>query len=124
MRTVHVYDPALCCSSGVCGADVDQSLVDFAAAVKQVEGEGVQVRRHNLASEPADFAASEVVRKFLEVSGVDGLPVVVVDDVLALSGVYPTVEQLRMFAGVAVAPTLGALPITQESDGCGCGDSC
>ncbi|MSS85319.1 arsenite efflux transporter metallochaperone ArsD [Actinomycetaceae bacterium WB03_NA08] len=124
MRTVHVYDPALCCSSGVCGADVDQALVDFAAAVKQVEGEGVQVRRHNLASEPADFATSEVVRKFLEVSGVDGLPVVVVDDVLALSGVYPTVEQLRMFAGVAVAPTLGALPITQESDGCCCGGTC
>lgn len=124
MRTVHVYDPALCCSSGVCGADVDQALVDFSAAVKQAEGEGVQVSRHNLTSEPTDFAASEPVRKFLEVSGTEGLPVIVVDDVIALSGTYPTLEQLRTFAGASIAPASGGLPLAQDSDNCCCGGAC
>jgi len=31
MTTVTVYDPAMCCSTGICGAEVDQKLVDFAA---------------------------------------------------------------------------------------------
>ncbi|HIB4699749.1 TPA: arsenic metallochaperone ArsD family protein, partial [Klebsiella pneumoniae] len=26
MKTLSVYDPALCCSSGVCGTEVDQAL--------------------------------------------------------------------------------------------------
>ena len=28
---IQIFDPALCCASGVCGTDVDQALVSFAA---------------------------------------------------------------------------------------------
>ena len=31
MPTIHVFEPALCCNTGVCGPDVDQALVDFTA---------------------------------------------------------------------------------------------
>ncbi len=124
MRTVHVYDPALCCASGVCGADVDQALVDFSAAVKQVGNEGVEIVRHNLASDPVAFAASDTVRRFLEVSGAEGLPVIVVDDVIALSGGYPDVQQLRTFAGVSSAQASVTLPMVQESGSCDCEGEC
>ena len=33
MKTIQVFDPALCCSTGVCGVDVDQALVNFSADV-------------------------------------------------------------------------------------------
>ncbi len=33
MKTLQVFDPALCCSTGVCGVEVDQALVGFAADV-------------------------------------------------------------------------------------------
>jgi len=29
-KKIDVYDPAMCCSTGVCGPDVDDSLTDFA----------------------------------------------------------------------------------------------
>jgi hypothetical protein len=29
MKTLTVFDPAMCCSTGVCGTDIDQVLVDF-----------------------------------------------------------------------------------------------
>ncbi|EOW1075393.1 arsenic metallochaperone ArsD family protein, partial [Cronobacter malonaticus] len=29
MKTLTVFDPAMCCSTGVCSSDVDQALVDF-----------------------------------------------------------------------------------------------
>jgi hypothetical protein len=32
--TIDVYDPAMCCNTGVCGPDVDDFLADFANDVK------------------------------------------------------------------------------------------
>lgn len=123
MRLIHVYDPALCCSSGVCGADVDQKLVDFSAAVERAKNEGITVKRHNLATDPLEFAQSEPIRKFLEISGADALPAIVVDGVVAMSGSYPDVVALRAFAEVAPVPaSASTLPVASpccgQSEGC------
>ena len=86
MRQIDIYEPALCCSSGVCGTDVDQALVDFNAALTALDKEGITVTRHNLASAPTDFAACEPVRAYMEVAGTDGLPVTVVDGIIVATG--------------------------------------
>jgi Arsenical resistance operon protein ArsD len=31
MNTVRVFDPAMCCSTGICGPSIDPQLVRFAA---------------------------------------------------------------------------------------------
>lgn len=31
MSRVEVFEPALCCATGICGEDVDQQLVAFSA---------------------------------------------------------------------------------------------
>jgi hypothetical protein len=36
MTKLEVYDPAMCCSTGVCGPEVDPALVTFAADLKWV----------------------------------------------------------------------------------------
>ena len=33
MTTIEVFEPALCCNTGVCGPELDQELVDFTAAL-------------------------------------------------------------------------------------------
>ncbi len=33
MKTLTMFDSAMCCNTGVCGSDVDQALVDFSADV-------------------------------------------------------------------------------------------
>ncbi len=55
MKTLTVFDPAMCCSTGVCGSDVDQVLVDFSADVQWLKGRGVQIERFNLAQQPMSF---------------------------------------------------------------------
>ncbi len=40
MKTIQVYDPPMCCSTGLCGNDIDPALVSFAALLTQVEPEG------------------------------------------------------------------------------------
>ncbi|HEX2893346.1 MAG TPA: arsenite efflux transporter metallochaperone ArsD [Marmoricola sp.] len=104
MPTVHVYEPALCCNTGVCGEDVDQRLVEFTADLNRLTGQGADIARHNLANDPLAFAADESVRGFLEVAGSEGLPLTTVDGVTVLTGAYPTRDQLLRYTGLAQAP--------------------
>ena len=60
MKTLTVFDPAMCCSTGVCGSDVDQVLVDFSADMQWLKGRGVQVERYNLAQQPMSAGEGRV----------------------------------------------------------------
>lgn len=118
MTKVTVYDPAMCCSTGICGAEVDQNLVNFAADLDWLKTNGVDVTRVNLSQEPALFAENEHVKGVLETSGVEGLPVIIISDAMHSSGRYPAREELAKMAGVkhAAADT----DETGASSGC-CG---
>lgn len=104
MANIQVYDPALCCSTGVCGVDVDQQLVTFAADVDWAKQQGAQIERFNLAQQPLAFAESAVVRGFLERSGAESLPLILVDGEVALAGRYPKRSELARWAGIAETP--------------------
>jgi hypothetical protein len=100
MKTIQVFDPALCCSTGVCGVDIDQALVSFSADVAWAKENGVQIERFNLAQQPMAFAQNGAVKAFLELSGEEGLPVVLVDGEVALAGRYPNRAELTRWAGI------------------------
>jgi arsenite-transporting ATPase len=129
MPVVRVYEPALCCNTGVCGEDVDQALVTFTADLTALAEQGADVARHNLANDPMAFATDETVRTFLQVAGSDGLPLTTVDGVTVMTGRYPTRDQLARFAGIDVAPAVPAgatlLQVADEpsDSSCGCGST-
>jgi hypothetical protein len=118
MKSIQIYDPALCCSSGVCGVEVDQQLVSFAADVEWAKQQGIAVERFNLAQQPLAFAQNAVVKGFLERSGADSLPLVLIDGEFALAGRYPTRDELARWAGVE------AVPVAQAAGGCCSGGRC
>lgn len=117
MKSIQIFDPALCCSSGVCGVDVDQKLVAAAADLEWAKHEGIPVERFNLAQQPTVFAETPAVKAFLERSGADALPVVLVDGEVALAGRYPTRAELTRWAG---AKTLAPLPASECCSGGRC----
>ena len=130
MPTIRVFEPALCCNTGVCGPELDQSLVDFTADLSHLQTRGVDIERHNLANDPMAFAAHDTVRSFLQVAGSEGLPLTLVDGVTVATGTYPSRDQLLKFAGVAAAQpvvpagatALGLLNAPTGADAeCGCG---
>ena len=110
MNRVQVFEPALCCATGVCGEEVDQGLVTFSADMDFVRSQGGDVSRYNLASEPLVFAETAAVKGFLQVVGSKGLPLVLVDGVTAMTGGYPDRAQLAEWAGVTAAAAAGAVP--------------
>ncbi|HJV01492.1 MAG TPA: arsenite efflux transporter metallochaperone ArsD [Burkholderiaceae bacterium] len=103
MATIQIFDPALCCSSGVCGVDVDQALVGFAADADWAKANGAQLERFNLAQQPMAFAENPTVKAFLERSGAEALPLILVDGEVALAGRYPSRAELGRWAGIAAA---------------------
>ena len=102
MKKLEVFDPAMCCSTGVCGVDVDPVLVQFAADLQWVAEQGVEVRRYNLGQEPQAFAANPAVIKEME-AGMERLPILVVDGSIVATGVYLSRAQLAQKLGIALA---------------------
>lgn len=100
MASIQIFDPSLCCSSGVCGVDVDQQLVDFAADIDWAKQNGADIERFNLAQQPLLFAENPIVKGFLERSGAEGLPLILVDGEIALAGRYPNRTELARWAAI------------------------
>lgn len=94
MSTITVYDPAMCCSSGVCGPKPDQKLSVFSADLQHLETIGHSVTRHNLAQEPAAFVSNLTVKALLDANQNEALPIILRDGELISSGTYPNREQL------------------------------
>lgn len=120
MKSIQVFDPALCCSTGVCGAEVDQALVNFSADVAWAQQGGARIERYNLAQQPMDFANNPVVKGFLERSGAEGLPLVLVDGEVAMAGRYPSRAELARWAGLVGIPVAEA----KAAGGCCSGSGC
>jgi AhpD family alkylhydroperoxidase len=101
MKNVQVFDPAMCCSTGVCGTEVDQALVEFAADVDWLKKQGVAVERFNLAQQPQAFASRATIRNLLHAQGEAALPVILVGDEIKHRGIpYPSRDQLAQWAGI------------------------
>jgi arsenite-transporting ATPase len=122
MSKIEVFEPALCCSTGVCGEDVDQQLVTFSADMDFIRSRGGDIARYNLASESQAFASNDAATAFLRVSGSAGLPLVLVDGVTAMTGRYPDRAQLAGWAGLdaSIGTGLGITDTSASEGGC-CG---
>jgi len=128
MAALKVFDPALCCSSGVCGAEVDESLVRFAADVEWLRSQGHEVRRFNLAQEPGAFAADATVQQALMQEGVNCLPLLMLDGEVIGRGAYPDRSELSRLTTVVANESrraLLSLPVdATASQGCTPGSGC
>jgi len=111
MAKIRVWEPALCCNTGVCGPDVDEALVAFTADLAYLQDQGVDIARHNLANDPMAFATDPVVSQFLQVAGSTGLPLTTVDGVTVMTGTYPDRAALVKFAGSGDVTDQPATPV-------------
>lgn len=113
MATIQVFDPASCCSSGVCSSDVDQALTAFSADVDWLKQHDVAIERFNLAQQPMAFADNAIVKGFLERSGAEALPLILVDGEVALAGRYPQRSELARWTSIPLQEK------AEESSCCG-----
>ena len=97
MKTIQVFDPPMCCSTGICGPSIDPDLVNFAAALSQLANMGVKIDRQNLGQQPMAFAKNAAVKALLEKEGTTGLPVIFIDGEVYMKGRYPNHDERPVF---------------------------
>jgi hypothetical protein len=119
--TVAVYDPAMCCPTGVCGPGVDPALLQVARDLRWLDARGVTVQRYGLAQEPAAFAQSTRVAGLLQAFGEKALPATLVNGEVLAHGRYPTRDEV--IGALAQAPARGRTGPPTDG-GCAPGSGC
>lgn len=102
MKTIEIFDPAMCCPTGLCGPNINPDLMRIAAAVQLLQNQGASIKRHNLRDEPQLYVSNQLVNQYLQDKGVDGLPVTLVDGKITIEKGYPTNAQLTEWTGVSL----------------------
>ncbi|MGC6174008.1 arsenite efflux transporter metallochaperone ArsD [Lacrimispora sp. 38-1] len=130
MKTMKIYEPAMCCSTGLCGVGVDPELLRISTVLNTLENNGVLVNRFNLSNDPQEFVTNKTINNYVKENGVDGLPVVVIDDEIAITRRYPSNDEFvkllnvpKSYIGEKPSP---AKATDNKNQGCGCsgGDCC
>jgi SAM-dependent methyltransferase len=113
MKTIQIYDKPMCCSTGICGPQVDPVLPRFAADLDALKTAGHTVERYNLSQQPQAFIQNTEIHSLLSTQGTDVLPVVMVDGQVVSRGIYPSREMLNMWIGGSTAKPTN-LPIADQ----------
>ncbi len=99
---IEIFDPPMCCPTGVCGPSVDPVLVAFQDTLRQIgeQAKGkVTIDRHNLSSAPQAFVDNCTVAGLLRSEGNAALPLTFIDGALLAKGKYPTGGEFQKALG-------------------------
>jgi len=96
MKKIEIFDPAMCCPTGLCGTNINPELMRIAVVVETLKRQGVIVIR----DEPQVYVSNKTVNEYLQKNGAEALPITLVDGEIAVSKVYPTTKQMSEWTGV------------------------
>ena len=121
MSKVKIYEPAMCCETGVCGVDADAVLITFTADIEWLKKQGVSVERFNLAQEPAAFISDTKIKAEINEKGETCLPLLMFEDRIISRGCYPDRSQLTALTGLDTSTLISDSPVIESQTDCGCG---
>lgn len=99
MNSIQIFDPAMCCPTGVCGPSIDPELTRLASAVYTLEKKGHDIKRYNLAAEPGAFSNQPQILILLEEKGPEILPVTLLNGEIYKTQTYPSNEEFGKIFG-------------------------
>lgn len=124
MKNIRIFEPAMCCATGLCGPSIDPELLRISTLLSSLKEKGIVVERYNLTSHPQVFAQNEAVKELLSKHGTAILPVTTSGDDVVLTGRYPTNQEVLAWLQVD-AQAIGlkeepACCATETASGCSC----
>lgn len=122
MTKLEIFDPPMCCTSGICGSSADPILVVFASDLEWLKEQGVEVIRYGFSLVPDEFKNNQMVNDLMEKKGESCLPVVTLGGRIVYNGSYPSRLELARICNVEYNDD-EAPPIHREENCC-CGVDC
>ena len=123
MKKIQIYDRPMCCSTGICGPQVDPVLPRFASDLDALRKAGHTVERYNLAQQPQAFIQNTGVHQLLSTQGTDVLPLVIVDGRVVSQGIYPSREMLDIWTDDGAVSSSKAVNLPIADVGCCSGET-
>lgn len=127
MRKMIIFDPAMCCPTGVCGPSVDKNLLRVSTIISRLEKKGITVERHNLTNNPKIFVDNKVVNKMLMDGGVDVLPITMLNGKVVKTKEYPTTEEFVKMLDIPKEYLMSGVKVRKtkkQNSGCCGGNDC
>lgn len=106
MKTLKIFEPAMCCATGVCGPSVDPELLRITMLVKQIKSNGGKVERFNLTDNPMEFVTDTRINDLLNKEGMDVLPALTIDGEVVKTGGYLTNDEIIDLLGIVIKPPM------------------
>lgn len=106
MSKIQIFDPAMCCSTGVCGPSVNPQLLRVATVISNLKKQGILIERYSLSSNPKMFVDNANINELLKSEGVNVLPITVVDGNIVKTKEYLTNEEFANYLGIKVSSFL------------------
>jgi len=92
---VELFDPPMCCPTGLCGPTVDQLLLNVSEMILTLQKEGFQVARYQMTSQPHAFLSNPEVMRLVRDKQMAALPITAVHGRVVKEGQYPTLAEIR-----------------------------
>ena len=95
-KILEIFDPPMCCPTGLCGPVLDQTLLDVSEMIFALQSKGFVVKRYQMASDPNAFLNNETVMRLVRERQMSALPVIVINGEVIKSGGYPTLAEVEI----------------------------
>ncbi|MEI7579865.1 MAG: arsenite efflux transporter metallochaperone ArsD [bacterium] len=97
VKTIYIYDPPMCCSSGVCGPNPDPILISFQDTITKLKAEGIIIERYVITQAPEKFKENPQVMAIIQKEQLSVLPITFCNNEVVLKGKYPTYDECKKF---------------------------
>lgn len=121
MKEMYIYEPALCCETGVCGVSVDPELLRISTVVNNLKQKNVKIQRYNLNSNPQAFVDHAEINQLIMKYGVDVLPATIVDGKIVKTKTYPNNQEIATLLEI---PETYLGEVSKKVSGCNCEGGC
>lgn len=92
---VELFDPPMCCPTGLCGPSLDQTLLDVTEMILALKAANVSVERYQMASHPGIFMSRAEVMRLVRERQMEALPITLVRGKVIKVGAYPTLVEVQ-----------------------------
>lgn len=98
---IEIFDPPMCCPTGLCGPNIDPALLDVNEAIlklqKEYDGQ-LTIERYLLSQQGPKFMQNKDIMELLKKNGVEILPITIANGKVVKEKAYPTYEEMKSYA--------------------------
>lgn len=94
---VEIFDPPMCCPTGLCGPTLDQTLLDVSDMILALQAGGHQVERYQITSHRHKFVNNPDVMRLVHEKHMAALPITAVRGRIIKVGAYPTLAEVQPY---------------------------